>query len=157
MFFDLTACVSPDNLPPPPPVSVSAFTPAKFTEDFTATCPAGKYPKWRQFAWQADIPDTASIQFAAQTGADTQSLLPMSPLLFATATTSTDVGPMKNNFDFGLLDTGVGGNGAFDKANPPVGSGALLRITITLNPTKDHLTPPTLRQWQALYDCPDSE
>ncbi|MGC4095297.1 MAG: hypothetical protein QM756_46710 [Polyangiaceae bacterium] len=157
MFFDLTACVSPDNLPPPPPVTVPAFAAATFTEDFIATCEPGKYPKWREFDWQAEIPDTASIQFRAQSGDNSSTLLPATPLLFSTATKTTDTGPTQSNFDFGLLDTGVGGKGTFNTANPQVASRALLRITITLNPTKDHLAAPVLRQWKVQYDCPDSE
>ena len=34
---------------------------------------------------------------------------------------------------------------------------ALLRVTITLNPTADKKASPTLMQWKVQYDCVDAE
>ncbi len=157
MFFDLTACVSPDNLPPPPPVTVPAFTPATFTEDFTASCPAGQFPKWREFDWQAAIPDTASIHFAAQSGADSSHLLPAMPVSIATAVNSTDTGPTQQNYDIAFIDTGSGSSAPFNAYSPPVISRNLLRITITLTPTSDKLKAPVLASWKVQYDCAPGE
>ncbi len=157
MFFDLTACVSPDNLPPPPPAVVSAFNPATFVQDFTASCSDGNFPVWREFDWQAQIPSGASIVLSAQSGNDATSLLPAMPLTFATATTSTNTGPMNQNYDIAFIDTGRGGTGVFNTATPPVISRNLLRVTITLNPTTDYQAAPTLIQWKVQYDCTPSE
>jgi hypothetical protein len=56
-----------------------------------------------------------------------------------------------------LIDTGVAGTGPFGSANPPVKSGSLLRVTITLNPTPDFQEAPTLNQWKVQYDCVAAE
>jgi hypothetical protein len=154
MFFDLTSCVSPDNaVPPPPPTAITGFPPATFTEDFTASCmTAGTVPAWREFDWQAEIPPGANITFSAQTGASTTTLLPATPLLFDTTKTSSPMCAMPP-CDVALLETGSKGSGAFDTAVPPVVSGALLRITITLNPTPDLQQAPTLDLWRVQYDC----
>jgi hypothetical protein len=158
MFFDLTSCVSPDNLPPPPPpASATGYAPATFTEDFTGSCPMGTTAAWREFDWQAQIPGGASIVVSAQSGNDASTLLPMAPLLLSKATTSTNTGPTGQNFDVALIDTGKGGTGAFNVASPPVLSRSLLRVTITLNPTADLLQTPTLLQWKVQYDCVASE
>ena len=158
MFFDLTACVSPDNAPPPPPpTTTTGYTAATFTQDFTASCQSGTIPAWREFDWQATIPASSSIVLSAQSGPDATTLLPATPLLLANATTSTNTGPSGTNFDIGFIDTGSGGTGIFNVANPPVLSKALLRITITLNPTMDKLQAPTLLQWKVQYDCVASE
>ena len=158
MFFDLTACVSPDNLPPPtPPVPILLYRPATFTQDFKASCSYGNKPVWRQFDWQASIPDGASIVIKAQSGVDVTSLNPAAPLDLATATVSTDVGPMMQNFDVGLLDTGPGGTGIFNVASPIVPSRDVLRVTITLNPTVDSSKAPQLTQWRVQYDCAPAE
>jgi hypothetical protein len=154
MFFDLTACVSPDNLPPPtPPNTPPSYSPATFTEDFVASCPKGTGPIWREFDWQAQIPGGASIVFQAQSGDNAATLVPAAPLTLATATTSTDTGPTMQNFDVALIDTGRNGSGAFNTANPQVPSRDLLRLMITLNPTADHLSAPMLVQWKVQYDC----
>jgi hypothetical protein len=157
MFFDLTSCVSPDNLPPPPPVATYIYPPGQFTETFTATCPADTSPAWREFDWQATIPGSANIVISAQTGDDTSSLRPAAPVLLATATTSTDTGPMGQNYDVALIETGLGGNGAFDQTHPFTRSGNILRVSIQMNPTTNQMAAPTLRQWKVQYDCVPSQ
>ncbi|HTV02092.1 MAG TPA: hypothetical protein VMF13_16200, partial [Luteitalea sp.] len=111
---------------------------------------------WRDFDWQAVIPDGTSIEFAAQSGDDAATLMPASPALpvsIAKAIASTDTGPNKTNYDAALLDTGMGGQGAFNLADPPVLSKNLLRVLITLNPTTDKKTAPRLAHWKVQYDC----
>lgn len=155
MFFDLAACVSDDKFaPPPPPQPVTYYYPATFTEKFTATCPAGQTMRWREVDWQATIPSSASIDFSAQTSADFVTLNPASPLLVAHATSTTSL----PNFDVGYIDLAdKGGGGAFDKATPPVPSQADLVLTITLNPTSDQLSTPSLGAWKVRYDCVDAQ
>jgi hypothetical protein len=156
MLFDLTACVSPDNLPPPgPPAPVIQYNPVTFTRDFTATCPTAQRPVWRELDWKANVPSTSSIDFAVQTGANSSSLMPATPLALAHTTTSTNV----PNWDVALIDTGPGpiGNGVFNTANPWIRSSDVLRVTFTLNPTSDKKASPTLVQWQIKYDCVDAE
>jgi hypothetical protein len=158
MFFDLTSCGSPDDVaPPPPPVSITGFRPATFTQDFEAMCPPAKMPQWREFDWQAQIPSGTSIVFSAQSGPSAATLLPAKPVLLATAMQDTNTGPNMQDFDFAFIDTGANGTGAFNVAMPPVTSRSVLRITITLNPTPDLQQTPTLNQWKVQYDCVSSE
>jgi hypothetical protein len=158
MFFDLTACVSPDNLPPPtPPVPVLLYRAATFTQDYEASCSTGNKPVWREFDWQASVPDGASIVIAAQSGRDALTLEPAMPLGLATAIQSTDVGPSQQDFDVGLLDTGPSGTGVFNVAVPIVPSRDVLRVTVTLNPTADSSKAPQLTQWRVQYDCAPAE
>jgi hypothetical protein len=157
MFFDLTSCVSPDNLPPPPPVATYIYPPGQFTETFTATCAAGTSPAWREFDWQAKIPNTANIVFSAQTGDDLADMRPATAVVLATATTTTNVGPNGINYDVALIETGQGGTGAFDQTNPFTRSGNYLRVLIQLNPTMNQMQTPTLSQWKVQYDCVPSQ
>jgi len=157
MFFDLTACVAPDNLPPPKPAIVTSYTTASFTQDFTASCAQGLAPYWREFDWQADVPSGTSIDFAAQSGPDAASLSPSAPLKLGSTTASTNKGPGGTNYDAVLIDTGKGGTAPFDVASPPVASQDLLRVTITLNPTTDKRSAPTLTAWKIQYDCLPAE
>jgi hypothetical protein len=153
MFFDLTACVTPDGYDPPAPVSLYAaatFSPP----DYVAACDQGFLPRWRELRWRADIPSTASIVFAAQSGADAASLLPATPLTIATATTST----APSSTDYAYLDAGINGSGAFNLASQPVTSDDILRLTITLNPSQpDLLQAPVLLDWSVVYDCVPSK
>jgi hypothetical protein len=158
MFFDLTACVSPDDLPPVAPQVLPGYDPATFIQDYTANCTDGNQPIWREFDWQASIPDSASIVITAQSGATVATLAPVMPLTLATATTDTDVGS-GSKFDFALIDTGsaTASVGPFNKASPRVPSRNLLRLSITMNPTGDNLAAPTLIQWKVQYDCAPAE
>ena len=155
MFFDLAACVSDDKFAPPPPTPpVTYYYPATFTEQFTATCPAGQTMKWREVDWQATIPSGASIDFSAQTSSDFVTLDPATPLLVAHATTNTSL----PNFDVSYIDLAdKGGGGAFATATPPVPSQADLVLTIRLNPTPDQLSTPNLAAWKVRYDCVDAQ
>jgi len=153
MFFDLTACVSPDNLPPPKPVTSANYGSATFVQDFTSACKDDTVPVWRDFDWQAEIPDTASIDISAQTGDTLASLTPAVPVPLATATESTDVGPTQTSYDIALIDTGTSGSGAFTSASPRVRSAKILRVTITLHGTTDKQLPPRLAHWKVQYDC----
>jgi hypothetical protein len=162
MLLDLTACISPDNAPPPaPPMPVTTYSPVTFTETFSASCPGGTHVVWRELDWQASIPNTASIVFSAQTAEPSAdggavSFSGAQSVQLAKATTST----MLPGWDAVLIDaTGgdAGVSGAFNVASPPVKSRTDLLLTITLNPTSDMKATPTLIQWQVKSDCPPSE
>jgi len=148
MFFDLTACVTSDAFSPPGLTSLfnaSTFSPP----DYVATCALGSSPIWREVLWSATIPATASITFAAQSGATTSSLLPATPLTIVTTTKSTAV----SSTDVAYIDTGTTGTGAFNVSDPVVASDNILRLTITLTPTTDQLKAPTLLNWSIAYSC----
>jgi hypothetical protein len=153
MFFDLTACVSPDNLPPPKPVTNPNYSPATFVEDFTASCPAETQVAWRDFDWQASVPDGTSIDFSAQSGESLAALLPDVPVAIAHASSSTDTGIDNINYDLAVLDAGLTGNGAFNTASPRVLSKQFLRVSVTLNPSADKSKAPRLQHWKVQYDC----
>jgi hypothetical protein len=150
MFFDLTACVSPDNLPPPKPVTSSNYGAATFVQDFQAKCLTGRTPVWREFDFQADLPAGTSIDFSAQSGDTLTTLDPETPVSMAQATVST---PDMTNFDVRFIDTGATGSGVFNTASPRVFSKDWLRLTIGLNPRADKLRAPRLISWKVQYDC----
>ncbi len=163
-LFDLSACVSPVGTPPPPPPSTtSIYDPVTFTEDFTSSCPTDKHVAWRELDWYADIPNTASIVFSAQTvnppldGGPPDYSSAQSVLLFD-ATMSSPSSGQPNGV---LIDVNVPPDaampGAFNAAAPPVSSQADLRLTITLNPTSDMKASPTLIQWIVKSDCVPTE
>jgi hypothetical protein len=162
LFFDLSACVSPNsNPPPPPPAQILTYAPVTFTVDFPSACPSGTAVKWRELDWQATIPDTASIVFSAQTASPADDGGPPSydgvqSVVIANAVMSSPA----TGLDEALIDeTGgdAGALGAFNTAVPPVNSATDLRLTITLNPTTDFSQAPTLIDWQVKSDCPASE
>jgi hypothetical protein len=151
MFFDLTACITPDNTVPTAPSTL--FTAATFTQDYTASCGTGTHPVWREVNWQATLPTGTSVDFSAQSGESFTTLKPTSPLSVVHATTSTTLPA----YDIAYVDTGAGGNGVFNRASPTVASGNVLRLTVTLNPTSDQLQAPTLNSWKMVYACVPSE
>jgi hypothetical protein len=164
MLLDLTACISPDNQPPPgPPTPVTVYNPVSFTVDFQSSCPVGTHVIWRELDWQATIPNTASIVFAGQTApAAADGGIPnysgVQSATIATATTTTPNLP--TGWNMALIDTtgaDAGSQGAFNTASPPITSQTDLRLTVTLNPTTAKDAAPTLIQWQVKSDCYPSE
>jgi hypothetical protein len=158
-LFDLSSCISPDNATPPaPPVPVIVIKPATFTVDFTSSCPSGTHVAWRELDWQATIPNTASIAFSAKTadapsdgGPVDYSSAQSVPLTTATTTTAS----LPTGWDSVLID--VVGSGKFNSASPVVVSKNSLRLTVTMTPTSDMKTSPTLIQWKVRADCPPTE
>jgi len=114
-------------------------------------CGHGQHVVWREFDWQDAIPDTASLDFSAQTANTTAGLATAQSVTVAHATTSTGLPA----WDAAILDAKT--TGVFKTASPAVVSQNLLRITITLNPTADKKSSPTLMQWKVQYDCVDAE
>ncbi len=153
LLLDLTSCGSQSVNPSASPTAApAAYERATFTEDFAATCAAGTRPIWRELDWQATIPDTASVVFAAQSADPSADGGPPDygatmPVELATATTST----VLPGFDVALIDTGT--TGAFNLATPAAVSRSNLRLTVTMSPTSDTTKPPTLIQWQIKADC----
>jgi hypothetical protein len=144
MLFDLSACVSPDSWTPPTPST--QYNPVTFNLDFSADCPKGTLPKWRQFLWQATIPNTADITFSVTTAEDVAGLETATQAPLAIAKTSS----ILPNFDTAFIDTETG---AFMTASPTLASLEKLRVIVTLNPTTDLKASPTLSSWRTTYDC----
>ncbi len=141
MLFDLTACLTPDYVPP----STPTYTPVTVSRDYVATCPAGSRPIWHFFDWKTITPGDSSIAFSVQTGDNAAAVAAMTPRALATVTgapittwTGSDVAV--------VLD-----------AAPKVNHGTQLRVNITLTPTSTGTTAPTLVDWRQSYSCVATE
>jgi hypothetical protein len=168
LLFDLGACVS--GLPIPMPAQ--QYNPSTFTRDYNAVCPAGYRPRWRWFQWADTTPSDSNIVFQAWT-ADTEAQLgtEFTPPLPASLWTSTTANPGPANpvpapnppyavdVDPALVAAGVPTWNASvsPPATPKAGSYAWLRVAMTLNPSSDKKSAPTLLAWQQNYDCVSSE
>jgi len=147
LLFDLGACVSGSPLPQP------AYQPATFTRDFQASCTQGTRPVWHFFYWKDATPSDTNITFAAST-ADSQAQLgsqfPAVSLATASGPDSCPSGP-----SCASAFVGVDVDPKLVAASQM--SHAWLRVTMTLDPSSDKLTAPTLYAWQQTYDCVASE
>jgi len=139
MLFDLTSCLTPDYVPPsaPPP-----FTAVTVTRDYKAACASGYRPRWHFFDWKSNTPGDSSIAFTVQTADTATALDAMTPLPLATVT-----GPPITVW------TGVDIAPVLAAHSPPIVSGDLLRINITLKPSSTGTLAPTLVDWRQSYDC----
>jgi len=136
LIFDLSACVQ--SFVPPP-----YQTPVTYVRDYEGVCPAGKAPEWHFFDWQTVTPKDSSLIFTVQT-ADTQPNLPPAPLApLATVSGAPVV-------------TWTGADVASALSTIPSKSKAWLRVNITLNPSSDQMSAPTLVAWRQAYDCVDN-
>lgn len=147
MLFDLSACVSPDSWAPPVPST--QYNPVTFGVDFIADCAADTQPVWREFQWQAVVPNSADITFEVATATDVAELDAATVTPLAVAESDT----VLPNWDVALIDTE---EGAFRSADPPQVSLQTLRVIITLNPSEDLKASPLLSKWRVMYDCLDA-
>ncbi|HTQ46604.1 MAG TPA: hypothetical protein VMI75_27815 [Polyangiaceae bacterium] len=168
LLFDLSSCVT--GLPLPTPSQ--QYNPSTFTRDYQAVCPSGYRPRWRYFQWSDQLPSDSNITFTAYT-ADTEAQLgtQYTPPLPLTLWTSTAANPGPTNpasppppypaygvdVDPALVASGVPTWNASGPPPAPSGSYAWLRVNMTLNPSSDKMSAPTLIAWQQTYDCVSSE
>lgn len=163
LLFDLAGCVSGQ----PPPGNPSQYFPATFTRDFQGSCPSGTQVVWQNFYWADTTPSDSSVVFSAWT-ADTQAQLgmqyPAAPLTTASGANSCPNGPSCSNTPIGngtnpgvAVDAALAANGTPTTMKPPVASHSWLRVSMTLDPSSDHMFTPTLEAWQQTYGCVSSE
>jgi hypothetical protein len=144
LFFDLSSCNNPVSLPPFNFPSSTYF-------DYQAVCPSQKKVVWRFFDWKAITPSDSKIDFVAQQS-DTAGGLG--------AAMSVGLGTASQAF-------GTGGPGPTPPANwvgadvglkfAPNPSLSFLRVTVTMYPSTDKYSAPTLSAWRQLYDCIDNQ
>ncbi len=138
LLFDLASCgVTIPPLVPPYPNS------ATLIRDYQGVCPTGKSVVWRFFDWETVTPADSNITFVAATSDTEPDLSTASPVV----NLGTASGPPITNW----VGTDV------SAALAPTPSNAWLRVTITLNPSSDHYSAPTLTAWRQNYDCVDSQ
>jgi hypothetical protein len=163
LLFDLAGCVSGA----PPPGNPQVYQSATFTRDFQGTCPSGQQVVWQNFYWADTTPGNSSVVFTAWT-ADSQAQLgtqyPAAPLTTANGANSCPNGPSCSNMPIGngtnpgvAVDAALAAHGTPTTNMPPVASHSWLRVNMTLNPTSDQMTAPTLQGWQQTYGCVSSE
>ncbi|CAN5460828.1 hypothetical protein BH09MYX1_BH09MYX1_50030 [soil metagenome] len=139
LFMDVSSCVQPD-VPPPPPIPPYQ-KPAVFTRDYEGVCPVQQRPRWHFFDFQTVTPDDSSLVFAAAT-ADTQLTLPAATSVKIATVTGAPITSW----------TGVD----VEPKLPNASSKHWLRITMTLNPSTNGYSAPTVSAWRQLYDCVDA-
>ena len=169
LLFDLGSCVN--GLPPPVTMQ---YNPATFTRDYQATCPgvpgpdgstSGSRPVWHAFQYEDTTPSDSNIMFTAYT-ADSQAQLGSqymaAPLNVASGADncagSPPAGPSCSTAFVGVdVDTQLQAAGVPKSGQPPYSSHSWLRVTMTLNPSSDKMSAPTLIAWNQAYDCVPSE
>jgi hypothetical protein len=143
-FATGTRCASGTCALPPP---VTLFSTATFTRDFTATCPSDTKPVWQLFEWQAVLPTGTSITIKARSTDDSSMLASATPLV----NIATVVPPST---------TGWAGSTSTVDASLKAASWAsrnYLRVEMTMNPSSDRYSTPSLTNWRVTYDCPPVE
>lgn len=138
MVFDVTSCVAPDVPPPPPQPPYTK--PATFVRDYDAVCPYQQVPVWRFFDYMTQTPSDSSITFSAQTADTQQGLAAATPAQLSKVTGA----PI------------VSWTGVDVSTKLSTKSKDWLRITMTLNPSTDGYSAPTVTNWRQLYDCVDA-
>lgn len=114
--------------------------------DFEGTCEeTGAHPVWQLLETQQIIAGDSSIKFEVQSAATPAGLI-TAPKATTHTATATAQPPM--------FTTGPATMDEVLRALPtPGASRALLRVTVTLNPSTDHTQSPTLTGVTPTYDC----
>jgi hypothetical protein len=147
LLFDLQGCTS--SLPPPPPPP--QYPPATFTRDFQGVCAPGYKPVWHLFEWEDVTPSDSNITFSAAS-ADTQAQLGEPTVSWvASGPDNCPGGPScKSSWvAYDIDPAGIDPQGNWSQA--------WLRVNMTLNPSTNKLSAPTLIGWQQAFSCVPSE
>lgn len=133
--------------------STGGHTTKVVSETYEAVCPSGTHPQWDRLVFASTTPVGTSVRFAVQTAtaASPTTFAPATPTVAATAPTThpancTTGGPSPCPVD---LYTVLGGTPAAHHPN--------LKLTVTLNPSQDAQSAPSLSSWQVTYSCPPKE
>ena len=145
VFFDLSSCNTPIVVPP-------YGSPVSFDLDYGATCPDTKRLVWRMFDWRAITPLDSTISFAARTAALQAQLdgAPSVALGVASVANGTASGAPPLPANYTGVDVGA------KLSTLPSTSKAWLRVSVTLTPSTNGMSAPTLGAWRQLYDCVDA-
>jgi hypothetical protein len=132
--------------------TASGYSPITYKQLYQANCPAGTKTHWSYLSYGSTTPGNASIAFEAHTGTSAASL---SPTLTLLATAKASPAPDTQQCPF----TGVSGCpiSLYTALGHTSASQSVLELVITLNPTSDKASAPTLDSWKVTYSCPDAE
>lgn len=134
-------CAGGRCVKPPPILQFGAGT---FIRDFTAVCPAQKYPRWQLLKWDATIPAGSRLDFAVRTDAALASLASALPKATVAAATASGAGTSPTT-----LDAALRAAGGLSRQN--------LRLEVLFTPTADLRGTPELKSWTVNYTCEDAE
>lgn len=143
LIFDLSACVATYQGPTVYP------GPATYNRVYSASCPAGKTVRWREFSWRGETPGGSTVNFKVGT-ANTAMDLGSATFVNLLATNWTTA-----------LPTPAGQFVAADIL-PVFASNNLtpreyLAVKITLNPSPTGTATPTIYQWKQDFECIDNQ
>jgi hypothetical protein len=119
------------------------------TYDFQSDCGPGTAPVWRFIETDQTIPTGTSISFTVGS-ASTEAGLSSAPTATAGTTTLTVQSPMYWT-DTTTVDQDL------RSLTPPSISSIWLRVNVTLHPSSDMLSAPTLVSLTPTFDCAPSE
>jgi hypothetical protein len=144
LFFDLSSCNNPVTLPPFNFPSSTHF-------DYQGVCPSQKKVVWRFFDWKAITPSDSRIDFFAQQAATQGALGSATSVGLGTASQALGTGVPGPAPPASWVGSDVGAKFA------PSPSLSWLRVTVTMHPSTDKYSAPTLSAWRQLYDCIDNQ
>jgi hypothetical protein len=125
------------------------YDPVVLHEIYPSDCPPGTKVQWGYLAYSTFTPADSSVVFEAH-ATDGTSAWP-APVVVATAHQSggteecSMAGPAPCPIDL------------YEALGTPMARRDKLQLHITLNPSSSTLIPPTLKDWQVTYSCPDGE
>ncbi|HEX7668352.1 MAG TPA: hypothetical protein VF395_02155, partial [Polyangiaceae bacterium] len=127
-----------------PPAPIPAFVPGAFTRDYFGDCPAQTSPVWRFFDWQTVTPSDTKIVFTAQTATTAAGLAAATSVPLGVAAGPTTAGWVGENVE-DALERGTEVSQLY------------LRITMSMQPSTDHVSTPTIVKWRQSYSCVPSQ
>jgi hypothetical protein len=134
-------CAGGRCVKPPPILQFGAGT---FIRDFTAVCPAQKFPRWQLLKWDATIPAGSRLDFAVRTDAVLANLPTAVPKASLGSATASGAGTSPTTIDAALRAAG-----GISRQN--------LRLEVLFTPTADQRGTPELKSWTVNYTCEDAE
>jgi hypothetical protein len=133
--------------------STAGYPQVVYKQLYTAKCPKTKKVQWSYLTYDSTTPGNSHVKFEAHTGASATTLTPALTLL---ATAKATPAPDTQVCAFTGGPAGCPVN-LYSTLGNAAATQTVLELVITLEPTSDKASAPTLHSWKVTYSCTDSE
>jgi von Willebrand factor type A domain len=130
----------------------SSYQESQYSQTYEAVCPPGTKPLWNVLGWDTSCPSDSSVLFQGRTATTQAGLATAAFQTLGTATsTPTNLqtcaltGPSPCPVDL------------YDKLGVPAAKFPWFELMLSLKPSSDGSTGPTVNKWDITYTCPQAE
>lgn len=128
------------------------YTPTTYTQTYEGKCPVGTHVKWGYLTYNSSTPKDSNVVFEARVSNTMTFSGAYTPLATAKATPAPDTQVCTMSGPAPTCPVNVG-----NALGAPGNQSSFLQLGITINPSSDKYSAPSLKGWDLSYSCPPTE